>query len=154
MLVVAVLIAIAVVSLGLNVYPYSTPRSVTVTTLVEAASTICRISGQPGGIFFRVLSVSTSEPITGVVVTGVNTPSLCGDSPATSQTVDMFTTNGTEWHPLLSDNNYQYSFVANYQGHTFTFTATLRPVSLTCATLYVPSGKTNTTITEFANHCK
>jgi hypothetical protein len=65
----------------------------------------------------------------------------------------MFTTNGTEWLSLPSNNNYQYSFIANYQGQTFTLTASLGPVSLTCVTLYVPSGNTNITTTELANNC-
>ena len=160
-----VLIIIAVASLALNAYQYSSSRTVTVTattvvttteltTLLITTSTTCIITGQPGGIFFRVLSDSTSQPVSGVVVAAVNTPFQCDGSPATSKTVDMFTTtNGTEWFPLPSDNNYQYSFIANYQGHTFTFTATLQPVSMTCATLYVPSGRTNTTITVFGNGC-
>ena len=126
--------------------------TVTTTELITT-STMCSISGQPGGIFLRVLSDSTSQPVSSVVVTAVNTPFQCDGSPATSKTVDMFTTNGTEWRPLPSDNNYQYFIIANYQGHTFTFTATLEPVSETCATLYVPSGRTNTTITEFGNGC-
>ena len=128
-------------------------QTIVVTTTVGSTPTTCIIVGQPGGIFFRVLSDSTSEPVAGVVVTAVNSPASCNGSPATAKTVYMFTTNGTEWLSLPSDNNYQYSFIANYQGHTFTFTANLEPVSLTCATLYVPSGRTNTTITEFGNTC-
>lgn len=159
-LVIVVLMGIAVASLGLNAYQYSSSRTVIATTITEVAitelittSTTCSISGQPGGIFFGVLSDSTSEPVAGVVVTAVNSPASCNGYPATAKTVDMFTTNGTEWLSLPSDNNYQYAFIANYQGHTFTFTVTLKPVSMTCATLYVPSGRTNTTITEFGNGC-
>jgi hypothetical protein len=152
-LVIVALVVIAVASLTLNVFQYSSPRTTTVTTEVGVASTTCSITGQPGGIQFRVLSDSTSQPVSGVVVTAINTPASCNGSPAAARTVDMFTTNATQWLSLPSDNNYQYSFVANYQGHTFTLTATLKPVSLTCATLYVPSGKTNTTITEFGNAC-
>jgi len=149
---------IVVASLALNAYQYSSSRTVTATAEVTTTELIttsytCSISGQPGGIFFRALSDSTSQPVSGVVVTAVNSPATCNGSPATTKTVDMFTTNGTEWLSLPSDNNYQYYFIANYQGHTFTFTATLEPVSLTCATLYVPSGRTNTTITEFGNGC-
>lgn len=149
-----------VASSGLNAYLYSSPRMVTVTATTEvtttepiATPTTCIIVGQPGGIFLRVLSDSTLEPVDGVVVTAVNSPASCNGYPATAKTVDMFTTNGTEWVSLPSDNNYQYTFIANYQGDTFTFTATLKPVSLTCVTLYVPSGGTNTTITEFGNGC-
>ncbi len=152
-LVVVGLLIVAAASVALNFYQYSSPRKVTETTEVGTTSTSCIILGQPGGIMFRVLSDATSEPVSGVAVIAVNTPATCNGSPATNQTVDMFTTNETEWRSLPSDNNYQYSFVVNYQGRTFTLTATLRPVSLTCATLYVPSGKPNITITEFGNGC-
>ena len=123
------------------------------TTEIDTTSTMCMISGQPAGISFRALSDSTSEPVSGVVVTAVNTPARCNGSLAATQVVDMFTTNGTEWLSLPSNNNYQYSFIANYQGQTFTLTASLGPVSLTCVTLYVPSGNTNITTTELANNC-
>jgi hypothetical protein len=43
--------------------------------------------------------------------------------------------------------------MVTYLGQTYTFTASLRPVSLTCATLYVPSGRTSVTIEEFQTDC-
>ena len=150
--IVSVLLVVAIASLALNVYQYASPRSVTVTTSSTVLTT-CSISGQPGGFQFRVLSDSTLKPVAGVNVTAVNIPALCNSIPATSQATEIFKTNGTEWFPLPSDNNYQYDFVANYLGHTYTFTATLRPVSLTCGTLFVPSGRTNITITEFQSAC-
>jgi hypothetical protein len=160
---VAIVLVVTIASLALNVYQYSSPRSVTVTTSFNTSTTItasvntsntCIIVGQPAGILFRVLADSTLEPVAGVSVTAINTPALCNGSPATSQTFDTFTTNGTEWLPLPSDNNYQYSFVANYLGQTYAFTATLGPVSMTCTTLLVPSGRTNVTITEGGGACR
>jgi len=148
----SVLLVVAIASLALNVYQYASPRSVTVTTS-NTLLTTCIISGQPGGLQFRVLSDSTLKPVAGVNLTALNIPAMCGGVPATSQATEMFKTNGTEWFRFPSDNNYQYDFVANYLGHTYTFTATLRPISLTCATLFVPSGRTNVTITEFQSVC-
>lgn len=169
---VAVLLVVVVASLALNVYQDSTPKSLTVTktstqattetttettteitTLLVTTSITCIITGQPGGIVFRVLSDSTLMPVAGVSVIAINTPFLCDGSPATSQTVEMFTTNGTAWLPLPSDNNYGYSFIANYLGHTYNFTAHLEPVSLTCVTLDIPSGRTNVTIAEYRSTC-
>jgi len=151
--IVAVLLVVAIGSLALNVYQFASPRSVTVTASLNVLTT-CSISGQPGGIQFRVLSDSALKPVAGVNVTTVNIPAMCNGIPATSQSTQMFKTNGTEWFNLPSDDNYQYDFVANYLGHSYTLTATLRPVSLTCATLFVPSGRTNITITEFQNVCR
>lgn len=56
--------------------------------------------------------------------------------------------------PLTSDNNGGYSFMVKYSGQNYTITADLRPVSLTCATLFLPSGRTNITISEFQSICK
>ena len=147
---VAIAILAGVGLVGFSVYYL--PAGGVSTTKVEI-STTCSISGQPGGIFLRVLSDSTLKPVAGVLVLAINRPALCNGSPATNKTVETLTTNETEWLPLPSDNNYQYSFIANYLGHTYNFTANLSPVSMTCATLFVPSGRTNVTITEFQNVC-
>jgi hypothetical protein len=92
-------------------------------------------------------------PLTGVSVVARNTPATCEGEPATARTSVSFTSNGTEWVSLPSDNNYQYQFNVTYAGQSNTFTATLRPVSLTCATIFLPSGRTNVTITEFGENC-
>jgi len=147
--IVAVLLTVAVASLTFTAYQYVFPRPAT----TPSASTKCVILGQPGGIFLKVLSNSTLKPVAGVSVTAINRPALCNGSPATSQTVKTFTTNGTEWFPLPSDNNAAYSLTATYLGRTYNFTADLRPVSLTCATLSLPSGQTDVTVTEFGGAC-
>ena len=154
------MLVVAIASLALNVYQYASPRSVTATTTMNASSTTtatvavtCVGAVAIVGIEFRVLSDSNLEPVVGVNVTAVNIPAICNGSPATSQTTEVFTTNGTEWIPFSGYDNYQYDFVAKYLGHTYTLTATLEPVSLTCATLYVPSGRTNVTITTGREVC-
>jgi hypothetical protein len=76
-----------------------------------------------------------------------NEPDLCPlGTPATPVLTLNFTTNNTEWYPLNGDNNMGYSFVITDSGQTYTFSASLRPVLSTCATLYVPSGRTNVTL--------
>jgi len=120
-------------------------------------STYCIISGQPVGISVRFLNSTTLTPVNGVYVVAVSRPFLCSGSstwtPSGPQTVTIFTTSGSEWYPLSSDSNAAYSIAAFYAGHSYNFTADLRPVSMTCATLYIPSGQTNVTITEFGMSC-
>jgi hypothetical protein len=133
-------------------------KTATATEVVTSyASTYCSISGQLGGISVRFLNSSTMEPIAGVYVVAVNKPFSCGGGatpfPATPRTVATFTTNGTEWYPLSSESNAAYSIAAFFAGHSFNFTANLRPVSLTCATLLIPSGQTNVTITTMGMSC-
>ena len=121
------------------------------TTSSLQQSVTCIISGQPGPIFLRVLSDS-NQTITGAQVAATNEPAYCGNTPANSQTTVIFTTSsGTEWYPLNSGNNAGYSFVVTYAGQTYNFTAALRPVLATCATLYVPSGRTSISILVFQN---
>ena len=121
-------------------------------------STTCIISGQPGPIFLRVISDSNQTPVGGAQVAATNQPAYCGNgitsSPANNRVTVTFTTSSrTEWYSLDSENNAGYSFVITYLGQTYTFTADLRPVSLTCATLYVPSGRTSVSLEEFQSNC-
>ena len=128
--------------LNFTVAPYSSVD--TTTTSAE-----CSITGQPGPAFIRVLSDSNQTPVGGALVKATNNPAYCGSETTTSFT----TTAGTQWYPLNSENSGGYSFVVTYLGQTYTFTASLRPLSTTCATLYVPSGRTNVTIAEFQTTC-
>jgi hypothetical protein len=86
----------------------------------------------------------------------VHNPAGCilgGVEYTNTATTQTFTTNGTQWTSLDTTNGGTYSFTVQYSGHAYTFTADLRPVSLTCTTLYVPSGRTNGTITTFGMSC-
>ena len=119
----------------------------------STTSTTCVITGQPGPFFLRVLSDSTQTPVSGAQVTATNQPALCNGTPATGQTTLRFTTNATQWYQLGSENNAGYSFVVVYLGQSYSFGASLAPISVTCATLYVPSGKTNVTMAAFRTSC-
>ena len=123
--------------------------SSTVSTTSSQQSIICIISGQPGPMFLRVVSDSNQTPIAGAQVTATNNAAYCGSLPASGQTTVTFTTNGTEWYSLSAENNAGYSFVVEYSGHVYNFTARLAPVSATCATLFIPSGRTSVSILEF-----
>ena len=118
-----------------------------------AAASTCTISGQPGPFYLRVVSDSNQTPIAGAHVAATNEPASCGSMPATSRMTLTFTTNNTEWYALNSQNNAGFSLVVTYAGQTYNFTAYLRPLSLTCASLYVPSGSTDTLTTEFQTTC-
>jgi hypothetical protein len=115
--------------------------------------TTCTITGQPGPFLLRVVSDSYQTPIIGAAVNATNKPMYCDGGPANNQTALVFSTNSTEWYSLGSENNAGYSLVVNYSGQSFSFTADLRPVSVTCATLYIPSGETNVTILAFQTTC-
>ncbi len=139
---------------------YSSSQAVSTSPVVITTTTFCSITGQAGGAFLRVLSDSTQTPVVGAQVSATNKPAYCGsnqyttNSPANSQTTITFTTNSTEWYSLDTLNNVGYSFTVRYSGQSYTLTIDLRPVSATCATLYVPSGKTNSTITGLQTACK
>ena len=144
MIVVAILIAVAAVG------------AMFIITRGPTAS--CVIEGQPGPFYFRVVTDSSLIPIAGAEVAATNRPALasCNESPphpATSQTTLTFMTNSTEWYSLNSQNNAGYSFVVKYSGQTYSLTADTRPASVTCAILYIPSGKTNITINQFQTSC-
>jgi hypothetical protein len=122
-------------------------------------TTFCSITGQAAGAFLRVLSDSTQTPVIGAQVSATNEPAYCGsnqyttNSPANIQTTITFTTNSTEWYSLDTFNDAGYSFTVKYSGQSYTLTIDLRPISATCATLYIPSGRTNSTITALQTAC-
>ena len=124
----------------------------------STTSLTCSISGQPGGLQLRIVSDSTLQPIVGAKVTATSNPAYCSifggaPFPATTSSTLEFTTNGTLWYSLPTDNDGSYSFVVSYSNQNYAFNASLAPVSITCATLYIPSGMTNVTILEFQSSC-
>ena len=158
----AILLIVVVAVVGALSYLFLSSSSVpplNTSPTPVTTTTFCSITGQAGGAFLRILSDSTQVPVVGAQVSAANKPAYCGsnsyttDSPATSQTTITFTTNSTEWYSLNTLNNAGYSFVVKYSGQSYTLTIDLRPVSTTCATLLVPSGHTNSTITELQTAC-
>jgi hypothetical protein len=154
----AAVLLIVVVITGAFGYVAFASLSRTVPPSVSAtSSSACSITGQPGPFFLRVMSTSNLTgfiPIVGAKVTATNQPAFCGVTPATSQATLTFTTNTTMWYSLGSDNNAGYSIVVTYQGQSYSLKAALQPISVTCATLLIPSGETNVTITEVQTVCK
>jgi hypothetical protein len=133
----------------------SVPILATGPTTIVTTETLCSITGQAAGAFLRVLSDSTQAPVVGAQVYATNKPAYCDSStPAMSQSTITFTTNSTEWYSLDTLNNAGYSFVVKYSGQSYSFTINLEPISGTCATLFVPSGHTNSTITGLETTCK
>jgi hypothetical protein len=113
-------------------------------------TTVPQTAGQPGGAFLRVLNDSTSLPASGVSVTAVEHgySSNCDVATASAfdwQTTYAFVTNNTKWYPLNTLDAEGYLFTVVYSSHAYLFVAQLGPVINTCATLYLPSGKTNIT---------
>lgn len=119
---------------------------------VQQTSISCSISVE-GGLALRILSNSTLQPVVGATVFATNTPASCNNTPATTQTTMKFTTNGTIWYSLPTVNDGGYSFGVGYSNQYYNFSAPILPVSVTCATLYLPSGKTNITINTGQTSC-
>jgi len=124
-----------------DTYTYTT----TVDQPMSSSSTpICIIPGSPMGMFFRILSSNSSvSSFSGVNVTSTHSyycPSVRYYS------VDSFLADSNEWYSLDPLDGGEYSFVANYLGRNYNFTAELGwGMVFTCATLYLPSGVTNVT---------
>ena len=118
------------------------------TTLV---SSTCIFPGQPMGVFLRVISDSNSSPIVGANVTGsytfaytcyITPPNSSTPTPqlTTSQSIQPFTTNNTEWYRFSAFNDGLYSLTVTYAGQSHDLAATGRPSIYTCAIIYLPSG--------------
>jgi hypothetical protein len=117
----------------------------------------CVIAGQPAGMYLRIVYDSNGSLVSGAQVTAVHKEAndYCnGVLYAGSTTTTSFVTGGTTaWYSLDSTNAGTYSFTIEVAGHLYSLSASLAPVSVTCSTLYVPLGRTNTTISELKSAC-
>ncbi len=131
--------------------------STTTTTEVTNSTTTsveCTITGQPGPFFLRVVWDSNQTPVAGARVEATTRPASVNGYQCSNPSILNFTTaSNTEWYSLPSQNEAGYFLVVSYSGQTYNFTAGLAPVSVTCASLYIPSGRTDVTITEFQTTC-
>lgn len=117
----------------------------------------CDIAGQPGGFHFRVVSDSSSAPIVGVNVTAFHLQAgdVCnGVLHPGDVTVAHFQTDGSLWYSLDDTNAGIYNFTVSYLGQPFSFVSPqMRPITGSCVTLYLPSGKTNSTYVAGGTSC-
>jgi len=140
--------------------------STSVITIVNAGTTSnpptnpfapCVIGGQPAGIYLRIISDSSLTPVVGVRVTAVHYEAGddCNGVPhAGGITISSFQTDGSLWYGLDNSNAGTYSFMAEYSGHSYNFTSgEMKPVSVTCETLYLPSGRTGSSTTYMQTSC-
>jgi len=141
----------------------------TTTTLPPATSTTtistlssqppCYPSGESGPVALSVRFDSNQSPVAGAQVRATNQPYTisCNGSPpypVISQTTVSFTTDGhTLWYYLDGGYVAGYSIGVTYLGHDYDVTATLHPEYAYCLVLSLPSGKTNSTGTEFQSSC-
>ncbi len=114
---------------------------------------LCTFNAGPLGLGLRVVSDGNQTPIAGAQVEATNTALLCDGAPADSQKTTSFVTNGTEWNYLDIGEDASYSFLITYSGHSYNFSTGLGVEAFTCATLFLPSGRTNVTFAEFQNGC-
>jgi len=149
---------------------YSIGESLMINTTIgatdESTTTISTLAteppcpaGQSGPFGLRILFDSNQSQVTGAKVEATNQPAFvsCNGSPPyplTSTTAVSFTTNSyTGWYYLDSAPDAGYSVEVTYQGQQYNLTASLHPEYAFCATLFVPSGRTNSTGTEFQTSC-
>lgn len=121
-----------------------------ITAMGCSSNTTCTAPGQPMGMFLRIISDQSSTPVAGVNVTAKHAfpiPDCAGGSSSATRSAEYsLVTNGSEWYSLDTFNGGNYSIAASYSGQTYNFTARLGYSTFTCATLYLPSGKTNVTV--------
>ena len=125
-----------------------------VTSTATGASP-CLIAGPPNGVYVRILSDGSGKPVVGANVSAFQKEGgpICNDvqyleGPFTQ----TFTTDGNQWHALGMGNFGDLSVTVKYLGASYNFSAKMMPLSVTCDTLYVPSGK-NIATTEFQTNC-
>lgn len=142
----------------------TTTQTTTVTTIQTAQTTSSFVSPpcEPGGEFgpfgLRIIFDSNQSLVVGAQVKATNQPATvsCNGSPPyplTEQTTVSFTTNHTEWYYLDTGLDAGFSIVVTYLGQNYSLNASLHVQSAYCATLFIPSGKTNSTGTEFQTSC-
>jgi len=116
----------------------------------------CVITGQPAGMFLRIVSDS-GTPVAGALVSATHAGADVNCNGIlfwVHSVTTSFTTDGaTTWYSLDATNAGTYTFGVMYSGHVYNLSAGLEPVSVTCATLYIPSGRANVTSTEFKTTC-
>jgi hypothetical protein len=138
----------------------STTTATTVLAVVSAPGETttgtfqCSITGQPDGFFLRVVYDSSQTPVAGAVVNATSLPAYCNNVPATTPHTSTFTTSsGTEWYLLAYENIAGYSISVTFSGHAYSISGDTSPLSVTCATLDVPSGVTSVTSQFLASDC-
>jgi len=130
-----------------TVFPFST-ISVSSNTSQTACTTVLPSGENP--LFLRVVSDANQTPIAGARVTATHDVITgCYGSPRTTTRVTLaFTTSNAEWYSLDTFLSGPYSMVVAYSGHSYSLSSDGGSAeSATCLSLYLPSGRTNATIT-------
>lgn len=136
--------------------PGTTPESSSSTSPLQTTSTSeqCVITGQADGFDLRVIWDSNQTPVVGAMVNATTHPDSVNGQPCGQPQSQYFTTSGgREWYSLGTYNIGGYSILVKYSGQSYTLTAGLSPLSTTCASLYLPSGRTNVTIAYLSSTC-
>lgn len=119
--------------------------SASVTSTVTGASP-CPIAGPPNGVYIRILSDASGNPVVGANVSVAQKdggPTCNGVLYFEKGSMETFITDGTQWHSLDMGNYGLLSITVRYSGASYQLMAGTSPLSVSCATLYVPSGKSS-----------
>ena len=137
----------------------ATPAMSTTTISTLSGEPPCYPAGESGPFGLRILFDSNQSPVAGAQVRATNQPAgeSCNGSPSyplTNLTTVSFTTNNyAGWYYLDSGPDAGYWIGVTYLGQNYNLTASFHPEYAYCLTLFLPSGKTNSTGTEFQTSC-
>jgi hypothetical protein len=127
--------------------------AVSIFAFTNWSRTTCVLTAGPLALGLRVVADGNQTPIAGAHVAATNTALSCNGAPADPQKTMTYVTNGSEWHYLDIGEDASYSFIVTYSGHSYRFSTNLGVEEVTCATLFIPSGRTNVTFASFQNTC-
>ena len=159
----ALSIAVALLAAGLVIVSAAPPfsaRTITstetvnypqnYTTIITLApstseSTECTILAVGGPLYLSVLNDSSKAPVVGAKVNATNVPSMCDHRSLDNNFTVLFTTGDSRSYLIGGGSDSSFSIAVHYTGHTYDFLVQLAIEAATCATLYLPSGRTNIT---------
>ncbi len=106
----------------------------------------CPILGPPNGVYLRILSDASATPVKGASVSVVQNdggPTCNGVLYFEKGSTQAFISDGGKWQSLEMGNYGELSVTVEYSGASYHLSAGTSPLSVTCATLYVPSGRSS-----------
>lgn len=110
-------------------------------TPLRATASNCSVTGE-GAIFFRVVSDSSGQPVQGASLSGSETYGCGGEQESWSAT--GFEPQAGGWYsPALPAGAVaagRFTITVQFSGHSYSDTALIAPLQVTCFTLSVPSG--------------
>jgi hypothetical protein len=145
---VVIISAVAIVFLVLGIYLYQ--NQVVSTKQVQ---TICTEMAE-GTIVLTILNSTTQNPISNVSAKAVTLSSNGFPAPCVGRLVAEHFVTGENGTVSFCCDTGNYNITVSYSGLTYFIQTEVSPEIYTCVTLYIPSGKSNITMSQdFAEGC-